>query len=295
MNRRKKHKARKITLIILIAVVLFIIGDLIYSQEFLTVNSFSIKTEKTSASFRAVLISDLHNKEFGKENEILLAKIGEQKPDIIFTVGDMVTQTEETRTKAVSLYNNLTEIADVYACHGNHEQSYFQPNELDRETREAGVHLLVNELEDVEIGGGTITVGGMEKFPYFEYDAPEFNNPERHFFDKFKEKEKENYSILLLHTPECFIWGLQKEHVDLALCGHTHGGIIRLPLIGGLFAPNQGYLAHNGDLLPKYTLGYYEAENARFIITGGLGNEISIPRFNNPPQITVIDFNRDED
>ena len=78
--------------------------------------------------------------------------------------------------------------------------------------------------------------------------------------------------------------GLKDKNIDLMLCGHTHGGLIRLPIIGGLVAPNQGWF-------PEYDMGYFNSGTVEMIITSGLGNSIDIPRFNNPPEVCVIEIN----
>ena len=109
--------------------------------------------------------------------------------------------------------------------------------------------------------------------------------------EDFQEQQKENFSILLAHEPEYYYWSFYKRDFDLILSGHTHGGIIRLPFIGGLLAPNQGVLAKNGDVLPKYTKGLYRTDKSTTVISAGLGNEIPLPRFNNPPEYCVINVN----
>ncbi len=286
MNKRKSLK-----LLLALLFVVCIICELLFSSNYLNISTLNIKTDKTTASFRAVLISDLHNKEYGKNNKKLLKTIYEQHPDVIFVVGDMLNKDDENRDIALNLYSELVKLADVYCCLGNHENSYYDTEGLKRDIKKTGARLLEDEMEKVDFTSGSITVGCLAHYPYYESDAPDYNSYQRHFLDSFIEQGKDNYSILLAHEPEYFYWALKDKNLDLMLCGHTHGGIIRLPFIGGLIAPNQGLLAKNGDILPDYTKGYYSTSSANIYITGGLGNEMIIPRFYNPPEISVINVN----
>ena len=285
----KKKRTVKAALALLFLVC--ILCEVLFSANYLNISTIHIKNDKTTASFRAVLISDLHNKEYGKGNKELLKTIYEQKPDIIFAVGDMLNKNDKNRDIALSFYSKLTRIADVYCCLGNHEVDYYDTEGLKRDMRKTGVRLLYNEMEKVDFLSGSITVGSIGYYPYYEYQAPEYNNPARIFLDEFIEQEDENFSILLAHQPEYFYWKLKEKKLDLILSGHTHGGLIRLPFVGGLLAPNQGILAKNGDILPEYTKGYYSSGTANLYISGGLGNEFFIPRFYNPPEICVINVN----
>ena len=267
-----------------------ILCEVLFSANYLNISTLNIKTDKTTASFRAVLVSDLHNKEYGENNIELIKTIYRQKPDIIFAVGDMLNKGDKNRDIALNFYSQLVRIADVYCCLGNHENSYYDTEGLKQDIKKTGAHLLEDEMEKVDFISGSITVGCLAHYPYYSSDAPDYDNYQRHFLDSFIEQEKDNFSILLAHEPEYFYWSLKDKNLDLMLCGHTHGGIIRLPFIGGLIAPNQGLLAHNGDILPDYTKGYYSSGTANLYVTGGLGNEF-IPRFFNPPEISVINVN----
>lgn len=285
----KRKRLIKSALVLLFLVC--IVCECLFSANYLNISTLNIKTDKTAASFRAVLLSDLHNKEYGEGNKRLLREIQKLEPDIIFVVGDMLNKGNGNRDIAIHFYSELCKIASVYCCLGNHEHDYPYLDDLKRDMQKAGVRLLLNEMEKVDFQGGSITVGALDSFPYYEWDAPYYNNPARYFLDDFIEQEEENFSILLAHEPEMFYWGLKDKKLDLMLSGHTHGGIIRLPFLGGMIAPNQGFLAQNGDILPEYTKGYYSSGTANLYITGGLGNEVLIPRFFNPPEISVINVN----
>lgn len=275
-----------ITLTCIVAVLLILLGiNIWYSTNVLTVNTYNIKTEKLNNKVKFVLISDLHNKEFGENNIDLVNLIKEQSPEFIAVDGDMVNDTADTREAVTRLLPQLCDIAPVYYVLGNHEKSYPQYDELIDEIKESNTTFLDNEMVSFTTKNGeTITIGGLSDYPYYEYEAPEYDNPARHFLDSFIEQEKDNYSILLSHQPETYFWGLKDKNIDLMLCGHTHGGLIRLPFVGGLIAPNQ-------EFLPEYDMGYFNSGTVEMIITSGLGNSIGIPRIGNPPEICVIEIN----
>lgn len=271
---------------IIIAVLLILFGvNIWYSANVLTVNTYNINTDKLNNSVKFVLISDLHNKQFGENNIDLVNKIKEQNPEFIAVDGDMVTDENDSREPVIKLLPQLCQIAPVYYVLGNHEKTYGEYDKLIEEIKSSGVTFLDNEMVTFKTQSKEIiTIGGLTDYPYYEYEAPDYDNPARHFLDSFIEQEKENYSILLTHQPEFYFWGLKDKNIDLMLCGHTHGGLVRLPFIGAIAAPNQSWF-------PEYDMGYFNSGTVEMIITSGLGNSIDIPRFNNPPEVCVIEIN----
>lgn len=282
----------KITLLSVLALLLLFSLELVYSNEYLRVASYDFYTDKTDAGFRIVLISDLHNKQFGKTNKRLINKISKESPDLIAVAGDMVTMWEKERDTATELLKELKKIAPVYCCLGNHERDYSDYDGLIKDIKASGAVLLDNEYTELNVGNDSILIGGLTDFPYYEFEAPRYQNENREFLDSFIEKEKDSFSILLTHQPEFYMWGLKDMNIDLMLCGHTHGGIIRLPFLGGLAAPNQGIFSGDGSILPKYDRGMYSSGSADMIVTSGLGSSTVIPRLNNPPEICVVNINK---
>lgn len=277
---------KKLTIFIFTAILLFVICGciIINSENGLSVHNYNVKTEKLNTTAKFVLISDLHNKEFGKDNQKLVDVIKVEKPDFIAVCGDMVSEGNKTREPIIKLLSKLCEITPVYYALGNHERSYYDYDGLVKDIESIGAVLIDNEMVSFDLGEEKITIGGITDFPYYEFDAPDYDNEERHFLDSFIQQEKENYSILLAHQPELYFWGLDRKNIDLMVSGHTHGGLIRLPFIGGLCAPNQGWF-------PEYDMGYFSSGTANMIVTSGLGNDVFIPRFNNPPEVCVININ----
>lgn len=277
---------KKLTIFIFTAILLFVICGciIINSENGLSVHNYNVKTEKLNTTAKFVLISDLHNKEFGKDNQKLVEVIKVEKPDFIAVCGDMVSEGNKTREPIIKLLSKLCEIAPVYYALGNHERSYYDYDGLVKDIESIGAVLLDNEMVSFDLGEEKITIGGITDFPYYEFDAPDYDNEQRHFLDSFIQQEKENYSILLAHQPELYFWGLDRKNIDLMVSGHTHGGLIRLPFMGGLCAPNQGWF-------PEYDMGYFSSGTTNMIVTSGLGNDVVIPRFNNPPEVCVININ----
>lgn len=277
-------KAFKIILSVLAVIVIFFAVSVWYSANVLTVNTYDIETDKIDGSISFVLISDLHCKEFGRDNSNLVDVISQQDPDFIAVCGDMVTDTVEDDSVIITLIKKLQKVAPVYYALGNHEYSYYDYDQLISDIKSTGTTLLDNDMKTLNIRGNNITVGGLTDFAYYPSDAPDYDTEERHFLDKFIKQENENYSILLTHCPEYYIWKPEAMNVDLLLCGHTHGGLIRLPFVGGLYAPNQGWF-------PQYDMGYYDTGITEMIITSGLSNDVAVPRLFNPPEVCVINVN----
>ncbi len=277
-------KSLKILLIAVLTVITAIIINAVYCCNILQVNQYTLSSERLETSLRIVLIADQHNRRFGKNDSRLVEKIKEQSPDVIAVVGDMVTNSVYNDEAMKALLPQLADIAPTYYCLGNHE--LLLKNEIDFTTdiNATGAILLDNKSLTFEKDGQHILIGGLTEYPYYDSYAPDFENSERYFWDDFSNKSDDCFSILLHHKPEYTEDMLNKSSVDLVLCGHTHGGLIRIPFIGGLYAPNQGFF-------PKYDKGEFDINGTKMIITSGLGNSNFIPRLNNCAEICVIDIN----
>ena len=267
-NLQKTHLILA-TLIIFVIVICIIIA----------INFNSIKCVDQKISFNNltddisfVLLSDLHDSTFGKENERLIEKIKACEPDVIFTVGDMVSSYCEDYRYLNTLYEDLADIAPVYCSLGNHESSHPESDEI-REILKSHATLLENEYTEVNINGNEIRLGGLSDYhPSFE----NLNEYLRDFADTHK------FTLLLSHCPEYYIWGVDEVKIDLMLSGHTHGGQVIIPFKGGLYAPEQGYF-------PRFDYGVFYEENATLVITRGLGtSKQALPRFNNPPEVLSV-------
>ncbi len=237
---------------------------------------------------RIVQLTDLHNASFGEDNKDLVKQIRDLQPDLIFLTGDMVNSNERNISVLTGLLKKLVTIAPVYVSYGNHETSWEEAFErtLREPIEETGATVLELEYLDLELKGGAIRLGGLSGYyraPVMTTADPEQRERELQFADDFEDTTR--YKILLSHIPTPWLdWERKDEyHVDLVFCGHYHGGQIRLPLIGGLYAPNVGWF-------PPYTKGLYDDGSAAVVLSAGLSSNRSIPRINNPGEIVCIDL-----
>ena len=159
-------------------------------------------------------------------------------------------------SSVISLCKQLNEIAPVYYCLGNHEidAMLFKNSNIYKDIKAEGIKIFNNETETVNIGGTAIDIIGLTQNP------TEFDEYGKDFFEKANDYD-----------------------IDLAITGHAHGGQVRLPFIGGLYAADQG-------LFPKLCDGYHEDGNSKFIVSRGLGKSGIVPRINNKPEIVIADI-----
>ena len=284
--KRKKHLV-KITAATVICLTAFL--AVLFGNAHISTASYSVALQNLGSSVRVILLSDLHGKSFGRENSRLIAKIQEQSPDAIFLDGDMIDRSAGPTDvqELLRLIERLHEIAPVYFALGNHELEYMQTDtSLLTQVTEAGAVIVNDSYVDVTIAGQPLRIGGtMGHAFYFGRSEEEFSSsPEYQFLKAFEDTDVPK--ICLAHMPDTFIFNgaYNLWNVDLILSGHTHGGLIRLPFIGGLYAPMQGWF-------PEYDQGYFRlGEHMQMVITSGLAGHGMIPRINNPPEIVVIDL-----
>lgn len=268
-----------ITVLVIIAVLLGLGTGVVYYQNNQLEKSFyQVKSNKVVDNIRIVCIADMHLKEFGKDNEYLAAEIKKLSPDIIAFAGDMNLESRPNDYRSIiTLARKLNEIAPVYYGLGNHEidAMLFKESKIYDDMKKAGIKILNNETETVDVGGTQIDIIGLTQNP------SEFKEYGKKFFEKAMEADN-NFKLVLTHYPENFLGVLDDYEIDLALSGHAHGGQIRLPVIGGLYSADQGFL-------PELCDGYHEIGNSKLVITRGLWKSGVVPRINNKPEIAVVD------
>ena len=286
-----KHSRRflKMLCILLAAAIIGVLLSITICAFAVRTVTYTVALQNLSSPLRLVLLSDLHGKSFGRENSRLIAKIQEQSPDAIFLDGDMIDRSADQTDvqELLRLIERLHEIAPVYFAPGNHELEYMQADAgFLTQVAEAGAVVVNDSYVDVTIAGQPLRIGGtMGHAFYFGRSEEEFSSsPEYQFLKAFEDTDVPK--ICLAHMPDTFIFNgaYNLWNVDLVLSGHTHGGLIRLPFIGGLYAPMQGWF-------PEYDRGYFRlGEHMQMVITSGLAGHGVIPRINNPPEIVVIDL-----
>lgn len=226
--------------------------------------------------YRVLQISDFHSACFGHDNEQLIEDARQAKPDVILVTGDFADSRSTDFTRCVSFAKRLREIAPVYCVTGNHE-SFFDKEERDRlyaELAEVGAIRVNNETVLLERGGEHITLIGLKDITFYKK-----KNRDDMKAELASLVPEDGFSLLMTHRPDFFdIYAACG--VDLALTGHAHGGQIRLPLIGGIYASGQGWF-------PKYTDGLQRQGETQMIISRGIGNSRFPLRINNPPEMVL--------
>lgn len=272
----------------LVLLVFFVCIFLYINNNWLQVNEYSIESERIPQAFdglKIVQLSDLHDAEFGNNHERLVGLVKEEDPDLIFLTGDLVDSNRYDLEQSLRLVTQLKDMAAVYYVTGNHEVAVNQVPEISEALRELGVHVLENESEVLVKEGEELIISGVEDPLMKGLHHPEGAIEES--LDKaLGSVPQQDYKVLLSHRPEVFDTYVDRE-LDLVLTGHAHGGQFRIPGIGGLVAPGQGWF-------PAYTSGKHERGITTMIVSRGLGNS-NIPfRILNRPEVVVVTLRSEE-
>lgn len=271
--KKKKHLFPKILLSLILA------GGLLLAESNLRIVGTEYELVYTTLpegfdGFTVVQLSDVHGALFGKDNGYLLKKVRAAAPDLIALTGDLADADTDLR-RVDTLLAGLTDIAPVYYVSGNHEWSDGVLGQLTEILKARGVRYLRNEFEVIERGGEALVLAGVED-PNGRADQPK---PDE-FIASLRGERPGDFVLLLGHR-NYWVKEYPALPVDLILCGHAHGGIIRLPFAGGLLGQGRIWF-------PDYDAGLYESGSYRMLVSRGLGNSVRIPRFwNNPELVTV--------
>lgn len=277
-----KNKKRILINIFAILIIAFMIRLYIDNNVFET-SYLEIVDEEIPMNFnntKILQISDLHNKSYGKNNEVLLSKIDEIAPDYIFLTGDMVSSRD---TDFSVFYDFASKIGSKYDCYyilGNHELDL--KNELRNNIYETLKSYKITVLDNEEIvltrNNDQINLYGMWYNPKY-YIREEFTEEN---MKKIMGETTDGFNILLTHNPDDFEiyadWG-----ADLTFSGHVHGGMIRLPFIGGIISPNRTFF-------PKYDSGIYEYRDSKMVVSKGMSNGQTGIRVFNQPELVVLEL-----
>lgn len=285
--------------LVILFISMVLLGFLFIQNNWIKISRFEIKSSKLPKNFNGCIIvqlSDLHSKSFGRKNVTLLNKIRKINPDIIVITGDMINSRNDDGKTFMSLAENLVkEYKLIYFVEGNHEQIADSIAEGDnskwfdnyiKNLKKIGVIVLDNDKIDLRRGNESINIYGLIQplCCYSAKNSAQYTGEKEYQVSNIKKSigkaEKGKFNILLTHNPNYFkvysSWG-----ADLTLAGHNHGGLVRLPFIGGVFSPDK-------TLFPEYDSGEFESSDSKMIVSCGLGNgEIGIRLFNRP-EITVI-------
>ena len=277
-NKRKRRWLRVLIVLPLMAAAL--VGWFFWQQNSLRVQIVHVTADNLPAAFdglRIVHLSDNHGKEFGEDNQILLQKVAQLQPDLIALTGDLIDQESQLAT-VPALAEGLAAIAPTYYVTGNHEWAVRCVAELKQLLTDCGVTVLTNEYELWELNGATLAVAGV--------DDP--NGPaDQKTGDQLRVEITADYTILLTHRNTVYDyagWGY-----DLVLCGHGHGGVVRIPIL------DKGVLSTDRTFFPEFDGGLYGfADGGSCFESRGLGsNTVPVEAFRlfNRPDLPLIILN----
>lgn len=321
-SRRKRGKVLCKLVAAALLIGLFVSGITISSNVNQNKNFketfYQVASGKTTEGLRIVQLSDLHNSQYGENNEELVMRIADLQPDLIVMTGDMVDRREESADIAVELCRSVSEIAPTYYIYGNNEteKAFHMENmmlasvdellgcteddrdpakfyELDDDLRvmleSAGVRVLLNECETVRVGSTTVDILGVvtsSPGAFWEYTGD--------LYSDFVTKNTDHLKLFLCHEPTLFEVYDSEQWGDLNLCGHTHGGVADLPYFGRLYISSKGervFFPEKQKDEDYYVAGMYEVSGNPLIVNTGLTNR-GVVRINNQPELVVIDVNR---
>lgn len=273
--------------VMIIAILICFCLVMCYDCNRFVIVAYEWKSKKITKEYTFVLLSDLHNKSFGRGNEKLLLKIEELSPDGILTAGDMLTAQKDGRSYvAAELMERLAAKYPVYYGMGNHEHRMkVSPEEFENQYESyrerlfrAGIEPLINE--SVSLPSANIRISGLQMDGCYYRKFRKYLMPESYLTDILGQPQEDAFQILIAHNPEYFEdyarWG-----ADLVVSGHVHGGLMRLPFLGGVVSPKL-------TLFPKYDGGQFECGDSVMVLSRGLGTHTLPIRIFNPGELVTI-------
>jgi predicted MPP superfamily phosphohydrolase len=282
--------------VLLVVLASLVIARIIYENRHFNITRYDIKSHKLSevaSPIHMIVLADLHNHVYGTNNDILIETIKRESPDAILIAGDLiVAKPGRDFTATLDFVKRLSGICPVYYGIGNHEYRLklypeiygTMHEEYFGELKKCGVHILENKVMKLFIKNAVINICGLEidREYYKRFTTQTLPNK---YIEGFLGQSTEEFNILLAHNPNYFPdyakWG-----ADLTLAGHIHGGLVRLPLLGGVVSPQV-------EFFPKYDRGLFENAGKKMILSGGLGTHTINIRFNNPAELVTITLTGD--
>lgn len=275
-----------IALLVIAALAVFFIAVMIIDGNRFRVVEYQLYSKKIKEEHRYVVLSDLHNKSYGEKNERLLKKINQLDPEAILIAGDILTSKPGKSFEiALDLIKNLAWKYPIYYGMGNHETRLFLYPEVygdmgknyEEELNKVQVTFLRNEKRECK---DNISITGLDLKRDYYKRFKKFPMDNSYLKETLGETKAQNFEILLAHNPDYFEeyanWG-----ADLVLSGHVHGGMMRLPIFGGVVSPAF-------KLFPKYDGGLFQQGNSTMILSRGLGMHTIPIRIFNPGELICV-------
>ena len=312
---KKKLRVLKLLLISLIfvgiAASIAVIGCNYIENRNFKETFYSVSSLKVNNKIRVIQISDLHSCTYGAENQKLIDRIQKLQPDLIVYTGDVLDSRAASSQPVVALCKALAEVAPSYYIYGNNEVERIYGESLTQdvldkkfgftdETRDpqqllqaedafaaeleaVGVHVLKNRTETVTVGSTQVDIFGVltsNPSAFWSYGGTNY--------DEYIYQNENHLKLMAIHEPTVFEEYAPDSWGDLMLAGHTHGGIVQVPVLGPLYT-------HDGGLLPqrsgRYAYGRFDVAGRPLIVSGGLENS-NLLRINNRPELVIVDINK---
>lgn len=289
-KKGKEDDMLSVILTVFAILVVFVLWVILYDTHHFVVVKYGFTSGLLKKPVRLVMLSDLHNYRYGRDNTQLLAAIEEASPDAVMLVGDMITANKREKfDRTIQFLKTLKEKYSVYYAYGNHEQKISLKKErfgdygerFEQALKETGIEPLRNG--HVSIPSAGITVYGLEVAHDDYYQRFTTNPmPDGYIEGLLGKKDASSYAVLLAHNPEYFPeyakWG-----ADLVLSGHIHGGIIRVPFLGGVISPAIRFF-------PKYDGGLFHEGESDMVLSRGIGTHSPVVRLFNPAELIVVEL-----
>ncbi len=283
MSRRRRRSKRHRILPFFAVVLSALLVWSVWGNTALTRTDIVYRSPQVPASLDGMVIaqiSDLHDAQIGTDNHDITAMLRDIRPDLIVLTGDMVDSNRVELDRSLSLIGQLTQIAPVYYANGNHEAalSYNAYRSFTRAMADLGVTVLEDKSEVLTYRSAPFQLIGLNDLGFISGGLSTKIQTLQGSLTLLTRDDL--FTLVLAHRPE-LIDTYAACGPQLVLCGHAHGGQLRLPLIGGLYSPGQGFL-------PKYDAGLYTKGATSIVVSRGIGNSNFPLRFNNRPEIVVI-------
>ncbi len=314
-NIKKNVKAVKLLcfslIFIIIAFAVALAGlNYIGNREFRE-TFYNASSLKVNSSIRVIQVSDLHSCSFGNNNSEIIRRVSKLEPDVIICTGDIIDSEKGITDNVIKLCEGLAEIAPSYYIYGNNEveniynmplskqsldekfgvkdgkRDPFMLNQLEDEYEEilekTGINVLKNEMDTIDTGTTKIDIFGVltsNPSSFWTYCGGQF--------EEYITSNPDHFKITAVHEPYIFEEFEVESWGDLMVCGHTHGGVARVPVMGPLYTEEDGLFPERNG---KYVYGRYDVAGRPLIVSSGLENT-SIFRINNQPELVIIDINK---
>lgn len=273
-----KRRFKWIVLLVLIAAAILWIA--LTNSDF-KIAQYTVKSDRLPAAFdgyRIAQISDLHSENWPS----LVKTVADGEVDAILLTGDLVGRGDTDIPRA--FLSELCTVAPVYFVPGNHEAANENYGAMRDALSELGVIVLEDRAVSVERGADTIRIAGLAD-PLFKTEDTVSDDALRSAVDRSLADlidGDDAFTVLLSHRPE-YMMLYEAHSVDVVFSGHAHGGAVRLPFIGALWAPGQGFF-------PSYTRGQYESAYCNMIVSAGLGRSLEPFHVNCPYELVFCTF-----